>query len=81
MSISMPICRTTPVRLNAIRALKQVSREHAPASWLQLRSTAKSNGSKVLLDTFESTLGGMLGRLLTARCAKRETKFVFLIHA
>jgi hypothetical protein len=46
-----------------------------------LGTTAKPYGSKDLLDAFESTFGGTLGRLLTARGAKRETKLVRLIHA
>jgi hypothetical protein len=67
----------------AICAFKQVLRvrEHVPASWLRLRSTAKPNGSKDLLNTFKSTFGGTLGRLLSARCAQRETKLVGLIYA
>ena len=35
--------------------------------------------SEGLLDTFKSTLGETLGRLLAARCTKREAKLV--IHA
>ena len=77
----LSICRTTPVRLSTIRALKQVLREHALAGWRQLRGTAKTHGSKHLLDAFESTFGGTLGRLLTMRCTKRETKLVCLTQA
>jgi hypothetical protein len=72
LSISVSIRPTAPAGLSDIRALKQVLREHAPASWWRLRGTAKPNGSKHLLDAFKSAFGGTLGRLLTARCAKRE---------
>ena len=64
-----------------IRAFKQVSGEHAPASRLRLRSTTKPNGGKNLLDTIEPTFGRSLGRFLAAWCAKREAKLVCLIHA
>jgi len=46
----------------AIWALKQASREHTSTSRLQLRSTAKPDGSGDPLNTFKSTLGGTLGR-------------------
>jgi hypothetical protein len=58
----LSICRTDPARLSAIWALKQVSREHAPASWSRLRSTAEPDCGQDLLDTFESTFGRTDGR-------------------
>jgi hypothetical protein len=59
-------CSTDPARLSAVRALKQVSRVHAPVSWSQLRSTAEPDCGQDLLDTFKSTFGRTLGRLVTA---------------
>ena len=80
LTMTVAIRRTILARRSILRTLEQVSRKLASASRLRLRSTAKPDGSKDLLDTFEAALGGTLCRLFTARLAMCETKLVCLVH-
>ena len=64
------------------QALEEILQEFAPVTLLGLcYCTSKANRSKDLLDTFETTTGGILRQLLGAWRAKCEAKLIHLIHA
>ena len=77
LTISMTICRTTLLRDSAPSGRSNRSCE---SMTLRTGRGCAAPPSPTAANTFESTFGGTLGRLVTAWCAKHETKLVRLVH-
>ena len=77
LTVSVSICRDTLLRDSAPSGRSNRSCESMP---LRAGGGCAAPPSPTAANTFESTFGGTLGRLVTAWCAKRETKLVRLVH-